>query len=132
MDPALGKKYGNRTCARRAPNSKIEPGPPIHEDHLVHEAISVAVLALRRMPHRKPAACRRVLDVGGVAWADELGRLFALGGRSLAVGETVILLHPPLPVVGVSIAMGMDCQQNDSLADGYLCPCSDAPRRRRP
>ena len=40
---------------------------------------------------------------------------------NLAVGETsVILLHPPLPLLGVSIGMGRGCQQNDSLADGYL------------
>ena len=36
----------------------------------------------------------------------------------LAVGETVILLHPPLPLVGVSIGMERGCHQNDSLADG--------------
>ena len=36
----------------------------------------------------------------------------------LAVGETVILLHPPLPLVGVSIAMERERQQNDSLANG--------------
>ena len=34
----------------------------------------------------------------------------------LAVGETVILLHPLLPLAGVSIVRV--CQQNDSLADG--------------
>ena len=40
-------------------------------------------------------------------------------GIDLAVGETVILLHAPLPVVGVSIVMERECQQNDrSLADG--------------
>ena len=33
----------------------------------------------------------------------------------LPVGETAILLHPPLPVVGVSIAMKRERQQNDSL-----------------
>ena len=37
----------------------------------------------------------------------------------LAVGETVILLHLPLPVAGVSIVMERGRQQNDSLADGY-------------
>ena len=42
----------------------------------------------------------------------------------LAVGENVILLHLPLPILGVSIVMERGCQQNDSLADGY-------PRRRR-
>ena len=36
----------------------------------------------------------------------------------IAVGETAILLHPPLPVVGVSIGMERECQQIDSLADG--------------
>ena len=38
----------------------------------------------------------------------------------LAVGETVILLHLPPLVVGVSIGMGRD----DSLADGYTRPSS--------
>ena len=37
----------------------------------------------------------------------------------LAVGETVILLHPPLTLAGVSIGMERGCQQNGSLADGY-------------
>ena len=37
---------------------------------------------------------------------------------NLAVGETVILLHPPLPLAGVSIETMRECQQNDSLADG--------------
>ena len=37
---------------------------------------------------------------------------------NLAVGETVILLTLPLPLVGVSIDMARECQQNDSLADG--------------
>ena len=37
----------------------------------------------------------------------------------LAVGDTVMLLHPPLPLVGVSIAMESERQQNDrTLADG--------------
>ena len=35
-----------------------------------------------------------------------------------AVGETVILLHPPLPLVGISTGINRGCQQNDSLADG--------------
>ena len=38
----------------------------------------------------------------------------------LAVDETVILLHPPLPLVGVSIVMERERQQNDrTLANGY-------------
>ena len=35
-----------------------------------------------------------------------------------AVDEAAILLHPPPPVVGVSIAMGRERQQNDSLVNG--------------
>ena len=38
--------------------------------------------------------------------------------RWLAVGETVILLHPPLYLVGVSTETTRKCQHNDSLADG--------------
>ena len=40
----------------------------------------------------------------------------------LAVDETVILLHPPLPLAGVSIVMERGCQQNDSLVRGYFRP----------
>ena len=36
----------------------------------------------------------------------------------VAVGETVILLHPPLPLAGFPIGMERERQQNDSLADG--------------
>ena len=37
----------------------------------------------------------------------------------IAVGETVILLHPPLPLPGVSVGMERGCHQNDrTLADG--------------
>ena len=36
----------------------------------------------------------------------------------LAISETVILLHPPLPIVGVSIGMERERQQNDSLVNG--------------
>ena len=35
-----------------------------------------------------------------------------------AVDETVILLHPPLPLAGVSIVMEKERQQNDSLVNG--------------
>ena len=38
----------------------------------------------------------------------------------IAVGETVILLHLPLPLVGVSAETMRQCQQNGSLADGYI------------
>ena len=49
---------------------------------------------------------------------------------SLAVGETVILLHSPLPLVGVSIVMERGCQQNDSVADGWSSPCRRCSRSR--
>ena len=42
------------------------------------------------------------------------------GEKGIVVGETVILLHPPLPVAGVSIGMERECQQNDSIANGYM------------
>ena len=35
-----------------------------------------------------------------------------------APDEAVILLHPPLPLVGVSIVIEKGVQQSDSLADG--------------
>ena len=37
---------------------------------------------------------------------------------NLAVDETVIVLHPPLPLVGKSIMMERERQQNDSLVNG--------------
>ena len=56
-------------------------------------------------------------------------------GRLLAVGETVILLHPPLPLVGVSIGMERGRQQNDrTLADGHHlldCPALGPPASHR-
>ena len=46
------------------------------------------------------------------------------GPTNIAVGETVILLHPSLPLAGVPIAMERVRQQNDrTLADG--CHQSD-------
>ena len=42
---------------------------------------------------------------------------FPTPGR-LAVGETIILLHPPLPLAVVSMGMKRERQQNDSLANG--------------
>ena len=48
--------------------------------------------------------------------------------QGLAVDETVILLHPPLPVAGVSIVMERERQQNDSLVDGYPGPPAERDR----
>ena len=54
-------------------------------------------------------------------WADR-----ADGPAELAVGETVILLHLPLPSVGVPIRMQRGCQYNDSLADGFRLSYTEA------
>ena len=48
---------------------------------------------------------------------DERGTVHRMPA-GLAIGETVILLHPPLPLVGVSIVMERERQHNDSLAIG--------------
>ena len=61
----------------------------------------------------------------------------------LAVDETVIMLHLPLSLVGVSVAMERERQQNDSLANGYIscvsfllriinCGCACCCAARRP
>ena len=39
-------------------------------------------------------------------------------GVWVADGETIILLYPPLPLVGVSIAINRRCRQINSLANG--------------
>ena len=39
--------------------------------------------------------------------------------RKVAPDETLILLHPPLPLVGVSILMERERQEHDSLVNGY-------------
>ena len=45
------------------------------------------------------------------------GGMFVVG-VGIVVDETAILLHPPLPLVGVSIVMERERQQNDSLVNG--------------
>ena len=67
-------------------------------------------LTVSRSHHRHPSD-RKVAAAAAERSADELA--------GLAVGETVILLHPPRPlVVSVSIRMERERQQNDSLANG--------------
>ena len=64
------------------------------------------------------------LEGAGVGWPEDgllLGRVMRklhTLQAALAVGETVILLDHPLPLVGVSIGLQKGRQQNDSLADG--------------
>ena len=43
---------------------------------------------------------------------------YHINKATAAVGETFILLLPPLPVLGVSIEMLRDRQQTDSLENG--------------
>ena len=46
-------------------------------------------------------------------------RRIQLCAEPRAVGESsVILLHPPLPPVGVSTGMERGCRHNDSIASG--------------
>ena len=45
-------------------------------------------------------------------------RLLCGPGLGLAIGETVILLQPLLPLLGVSIGKERERQQNDCLANG--------------
>ena len=52
-------------------------------------------------------------EVGGAG-----GQPSAFRSVQLGVGETVILLHPPLPLVGISIRVSKRREQNDCLADG--------------
>ena len=46
-------------------------------------------------------------------------RFYTPARSQVAVDETVILLHPPLPLVGVSIGMERELQQHDSLVMRY-------------
>ena len=56
----------------------------------------------------------------GWRWTNRLQRSDLPDLEPLAVGEnSVILLHPPLPLAGVSIETMRECQQNDSLTDGH-------------
>ena len=64
----------------------------------------------RRQRQRRVGVC-----VGGPCAAQARPR----GRWRLAAGDSsVIQLHPPLRLAGVSIDMERGCQQNDSLADG--------------
>ena len=58
-------------------------------------------------------------SAGRIEVLHDVGRLDVEDLNHLAVDETVILLHPPLPLVGVSVVMERERQQNDSLVNGY-------------
>ena len=52
------------------------------------------------------------IDHRSVAWRADVATTYR------AVRETVILLHPPLFLAGVSTGMKRGCQHNGRLADG--------------
>ena len=100
---------------------------------------AAAAAALHRRRRCRPAGLRAPRGGGRPSAALQPSRACT----HLAVGETVLLLHPPLPLVGVSIVIWRERQlqpplplvgvsivmwrerhQNDSLADGE---CLDPP-----
>ena len=72
--------------------------------------------ASRRWPRRRPPPSR---------WSR------TCAGSRLAVDETVILLHPRLPSVGVSIVMERERQQIESPVSGYSRPARGSPSGTR-
>ena len=49
--------------------------------------------------------------------------MLVLDATILAVDETVILMQPPLALVGVSMVMERERQKNDSLVTGHCSLC---------
>ena len=93
---------------------------PCHILHLIHSSLSVCHLLCLPPVLSYPTCIPETIYARTVVY-DSDGGVFKVfpapeaGGSitvTLAVGETVILLHPPLPLVGVSIAMERGCQQN--------------------
>ena len=122
-------------CRRlRRPSSTSTPGAPrttraiIRHDSPNHLGLRCDALPAHQMA-RIASDCARA--PGRSRWPRTSSRATA---ARLAVGETVILLHPLLPLVGVSIGIESGCQQNDSLADGQArsTPCFPAPPPARP
>ena len=72
----------------------------------VKSAKDSLTLAKRELDRVKDQESKKVLTAERTAQA------------KIAVGESAILLHPPLPLVGVLIGMKRGCHQNDSLAVG--------------
>ena len=65
--------------------------------------------------------------------AHSVGRVKNVLGQDSRGGEAVILLHPPLPSVGVSIGVqrGCHCQQNDRTLVDVLGQDLSAPWMRQ-
>ena len=86
-------------------------------------AAAAAVVSTRCRPmkartQRSAHRCRPHPEPWASTAASAARRPISTHGARLAVGETVILLHPPLPLVGASVGKERGCQQNGSLADG--------------
>ena len=65
------------------------------------------------------AFARAASRVPGAGWYWAAADLDPGSQAALAADESsVILLHPPLPLVGVSIVVERERQQNDSLVNG--------------
>ena len=96
-DASRGQSKERRARAKR--KKKRGENKPHRPDQVPHARVGVQRVHLRlRLRVHRPEIFR----------------------RHLAIGESsVILLTLPLPLVGVSIDMAMECQQNDSLANGY-------------
>ena len=78
--------------------------------------IPAAAVSRHVSVHLQAAAFERLCAEAEAAAA--VGAAAAGSEEHLAVDETAILLHPPLPLAGVSIVMKRERQQNDSLANG--------------
>ena len=89
---------------------EAEAGPPATARAVV---VGYHMLGSFLLGHGRRWEARR----WGLVVCDESQQLRSPRVR-VAVGETVILLHPPLHFSGVSIRMERGCQQNDSLANG--------------
>ena len=88
-----------------------------------HAVPPLTLLAARLKLGRRLEARHRLLIVGQLVIrrggpAVPAGEVRLDLDTPVAVDETVIPLHPPLPLVGVSIVMERGCQQNDSLVRG--------------
>ena len=69
-----------------------------------------AAAAAAAPPRRRRRLLRRGAASELSSWAGALAESEAADPARLAVGETVTLLHPLLPSVGVSIRMERGCQ----------------------
>ena len=98
------------------------PSPPCSPRTEIDQA-AVCVLVFQRLLRRRRPRNRRG---GSSAGCTSTTAERALGSSHpparLAVDETVVLLHPPLHLSGVSIATERERQQNESLANGQARP----------